>query len=107
MQPTDTATAKNTPHTHGAQRIPLNTLAIAFGLAGLATIWTTAARLLGVSEIVGQVIWAGVVVAWLWLIVAHLRRGTRSAETLGQQLAASCAGADRRAGPCRRNAHRG
>lgn len=85
-EPTDTATAKSAPHAHGAQRIPLNTLAIAFGLAGLATIWTTAARLLGVSEIVGQVIWAGVTVAWVWLIVAHLRRGARSAETLGQQL---------------------
>ena len=69
-----------------AQRIPLNTLAIAFGLAGLATVWTTAARLLGVSEVVGQVLWAGVVIAWVWLIVAHLRRGARSAENLAQQL---------------------
>lgn len=68
------------------QRIPLNTLAIAFGLAGLAGIWTTAGRLLGVSDIVGQLLWGVVVVAWLWLIVAHLRRGARSAETLGAQL---------------------
>lgn len=69
-----------------AQRIPLNTLAIAFGLAGLATIWTTAGRLLGVPEPVGQALWGVVAVAWIWLIVAHLRRGARSAETLGQQL---------------------
>lgn len=68
------------------QRIPLNTLAIAFGLAGLAGVWTTAGRLLGVSDIVGQVLWGVVVVAWVWLIVAHLRRGARSPETLGAQL---------------------
>ncbi|WP_431279183.1 transporter [Leifsonia poae] len=68
------------------QRIPLNTLAIAFGLAGLANIWVTASRLLGVTEVIGQVVWAGVVVAWVWLIVAHLRRGARSSETLAQQL---------------------
>lgn len=68
------------------QRIPLNTLAIAFGLAGLAGVWTTAGRLLGVSDIVGQVLWGVVVVAWVWLIVAHLRRGARSSEALGAQL---------------------
>ncbi|SEA91921.1 hypothetical protein [Leifsonia sp. 21MFCrub1.1] len=69
-----------------AQRIPLNTLAIAFGLAGLATIWTVAARLLGVPEPIGQALWVVVAVSWIWLIVAHLRRGARSAETLRQQL---------------------
>ncbi|MFP3465365.1 transporter [Leifsonia sp. SIMBA_070] len=69
-----------------AQRIPLNTLAIAFGLAGLATVWTVAARLLGVPELVGQLLWVVVAVAWLWLIVAHLRRGARSAESLADQL---------------------
>jgi tellurite resistance protein len=69
-----------------AQRIPLNTLAITFGLAGLATVWTTAGRLLGVPDAVGQALWAVVAIAWIWLIVAHLRRGARSAESLGQQL---------------------
>ncbi|WP_348787662.1 transporter [Leifsonia sp. NPDC080035] len=69
-----------------AQRIPLNTLAIAFGLAGLATIWTVAGRLLGVPAGVGQALWVVVAVAWIWLIVAHLRRGARSAESLAQQL---------------------
>ncbi|MGO4299736.1 transporter [Leifsonia sp. RAF41] len=69
-----------------AQRIPLNTLAIAFGLAGLAGVWTTAGRLFGLPDAIGQVLWAGVLVAWLWLIVAHLRRGARSAESLGAQL---------------------
>jgi tellurite resistance protein len=69
-----------------AQRIPLNTLAIAFGLAGLATVWTVAARLLGVSDIIGQTLWGVAAIAWVWLIVAHLRRGARSAESLAQQL---------------------
>lgn len=68
------------------QRIPLNTLAIAFGLAGLAEVWTTASRLLGVPSLVGQLIWAGVLVAWIWLIVAHLRRGAKSGESLLAQL---------------------
>ena len=68
------------------QRIPLNTLAIAFGLAGLAGVWTTAGRLFGLPDAIGQVLWAGVLVAWLWLIVAHLRRGARSAESLAAQL---------------------
>lgn len=74
------------PRRRTAQRIPLNTFAIAFGLAGLATVWTTSARLLGVSDVIGQVLWGVVVVAWAWLIVAHLRRGARSSETLAQQL---------------------
>ncbi len=75
-----------TPHSRTAKRIPLNTLAIAFGLAGLAGVWTTAGRLLGVSDVVGQVLWGVVVVAWVWLIVAHLRRGARSEESLASQL---------------------
>lgn len=69
-----------------APRIPLNTLAIAFGLAGLATVWTVAGRLLGIPEAVGQVLWVIVAVSWVWLIVAHVRRGVRSAETFAQQL---------------------
>ncbi|ANF32631.1 hypothetical protein A0130_14000 [Leifsonia xyli] len=69
-----------------AKRIPLNTLAIAFGLAGLAAVWTTAGRLLGVTDVVGQVLWGVVVVAWAWLIVAHLRRGAKSSESLASQL---------------------
>ena len=79
-------TGADAPHTRTAQRIPLNTLAIAFGLAGLAGLWTTSGRILGVSEIVGQVLWGGVVVGWVWLIVAHLRRGARSRESLPEQL---------------------
>jgi tellurite resistance protein len=86
MTEATTAKAALRPHPRTTQRIPLNTLAIAFGLAGLAAVWTTSARLLGAPDWIGQVLWGGVVVAWVWLIVAHLRRGLRSAESLGQQL---------------------
>jgi tellurite resistance protein len=81
-----TAPGPKAPHIHTVQRIPLNTLAIGFGLAGLAGVWTTAGRLLGVSDLIGQVLWGGVVVAWVWLIVAHLRRGAQSRERLAEQL---------------------
>lgn len=68
------------------QRIPLNTLAIGFGLAGLAAVWTTAGRLLGAPAGIAQALWAVAAVAWVWLIVAHLRRGAKSSETLRAQL---------------------
>ncbi|NQX37162.1 hypothetical protein [Herbiconiux sp. VKM Ac-2851] len=83
---TEETAASRARQGRAVQRIPLNTFAIAFGLAGLATIWTTAAHLLGTSEVIGQVLWAAVLVSWVWLIVAHLRRGAKSAETLAQQL---------------------
>ncbi|MDR6971583.1 transporter [Leifsonia shinshuensis] len=86
MSTTAGDTAGTPARRRSAQRIPLNTLAIAFGLAGLAGVWTTAGRLLGVPELIGQLLWVVVLVAWLWLIVAHLRRGARSAETLAAQL---------------------
>ncbi|HEY4267349.1 MAG TPA: transporter [Galbitalea sp.] len=83
---TGTSTTPSDGGPHVIHRIPLNTLAIAFGIAGLATIWTTAGRLLGVSAVVGQVLWIGVVIAWVWLIQAHVTRGRHSAETLAAQL---------------------
>ncbi|WP_431245537.1 transporter [Leifsonia xyli] len=88
MSSTGTASLPKTPgpRKRTGQRIPLNTLAIAFGLAGLAGVWTTAGRLLGAPEAIGQALWAVVAIAWLWLIVAHLRRGARSAESLADQL---------------------
>jgi tellurite resistance protein len=69
-----------------ASRIPLNTLAIAFGIAGLAGLWSIASTALGLSEVLPEVIWAGAAVAWVWLIVAHAIRGSRSRETLISQL---------------------
>lgn len=67
-------------------RIPLNTLAIAFGLAGLAGVWSTAARLLGLSAVPADVLWLVAATAWVWLILAHLLRGRRSPESLASQL---------------------
>lgn len=67
-------------------RIPLNTLAISLGLAGLASVWSTMTAALNLSSIVPGVLWAGVAVAWVWLITAHLVRGAQSTESLVSQL---------------------
>ena len=67
-------------------RIPLNTLAISFGLAGLAVVWATVAAALDLSPALPLVLWIAAAVAWLWLIVAHTVRGARSSETLIGQL---------------------
>ncbi|MDP9027611.1 MAG: transporter [Actinomycetota bacterium] len=67
-------------------RIPLNTFAIGFGLAGLAEAWDAAGASLGLPPIVVQAFWAVAAVAWLWLLVAHLTRGIRSGEPLAGQL---------------------
>lgn len=67
-------------------RIPLNTLAIGFGLAGFAGVWSTASELLAVPGPVAEVFWLIAAIAWVWLIVAHLVRGFRSDESLGSQL---------------------
>ena len=69
-----------------ATRIPLNTFAIGFGLAGLAEAWTTAGEFLSLPDLVGQLFWVVAAGAWLWLIVAHTVRGARSSETLVGQL---------------------
>ncbi|WP_345764531.1 transporter [Diaminobutyricibacter sp. McL0608] len=74
------------PAAHSPGRIPLNTLAIAFGLAGLSTSWTLAVRLLGVPVAIPDVLWIITAIAWAWLIVAHLVRGSRTAESLITQL---------------------
>ncbi|MBX3098450.1 MAG: transporter [Salinibacterium sp.] len=68
------------------QRIPLNTLAIAFGLAGLAGAWSAAVRLLGVPAVVAEGLWIVASIAWVWLIAAHLARGFRSTESAADQL---------------------
>ncbi len=90
MTATNTTSTGPAEHEPGrprkGQRIPLNTLAIGFGLAGLAAVWTTAGRLLGAPEAIAQVLWAVAAVAWVWLIVAHLRRGAKSSESLAAQL---------------------
>ncbi|MFB2599026.1 transporter [Herbiconiux sp. P17] len=67
-------------------RIPLNTLAIGLGLAGVAEAWTAAVRVIGLPVVVAQAFWAVAAIAWVWLIVAHLVRGRRSGQPLIEQL---------------------
>ncbi|MCW2810220.1 MAG: putative transporter [Friedmanniella sp.] len=69
-----------------ATRIPLNTLAIAFGLVGLADAWTAGSRALDLPSGIDDAFWAMAVIAWLWLLVAHARRGSRAAASLASQL---------------------
>jgi tellurite resistance protein len=68
------------------QRIPLNTLAIAFGLAGLASVWTAASAALGFPDILPIALWLIAAAAWVWLLVAHALRGRRTVATLASQL---------------------
>jgi tellurite resistance protein len=67
-------------------RIPLNTLAIPFGLSGLAEVWTEASSDLGWPPGIADALWAVAAIAWVWLIVAHVVRGSRSGSSLGSQL---------------------
>lgn len=67
-------------------RIPLNTLAIGFGLAGLAGAWSKATPALHLPPVVTQSFWAIAAAAWVWLLVAHLIRGARSGQRLRDQL---------------------
>ena len=69
-----------------APRIPLNTFAISFGIAGLAALWSTLTAALGLPQIVPLILWGGAGLAWVWLIVAHTHRGAHSTETLRSQL---------------------
>ena len=67
-------------------RLPLNNLAVAFGLAGLAGIWTVGADLLGAPTVIGGVLWVVVTGVWLALMVAHAYRGSQTTDTLADQL---------------------
>ncbi|WP_188509281.1 transporter [Conyzicola nivalis] len=71
---------------NGATRIPLNTLAISFGTAGLASMWTSAGKALGLPDWPADTAWVIAAVVWVWLIVAHTVRGRASADTLVGQL---------------------
>jgi tellurite resistance protein len=75
-----------TGRTRTAARIPLNTLAIGFGMAGLASLWSTTARALDLPATIPTILWIAAAVTWLWLIVAHTVRGMRSREPLSSQL---------------------
>ncbi|WP_063710168.1 transporter [Amycolatopsis sp. ATCC 39116] len=67
-------------------RLPLTTLAIGFGLAGLAEAWTKAAPALRLPHVVPQAFWILAVIAWVWLLAAHVVRGKRSGQPLRDQL---------------------
>ncbi|SFF86684.1 transporter [Curtobacterium sp. YR515] len=58
-------------------RIPLNTLAVPFGLAGFAETWSYAAPVLDLPTFLPQVFWGIAAVAWTWLLAAHAVRGVR------------------------------
>lgn len=58
-------------------RIPLNTLAVPFGLAGFAETWSAAAPVLRLPTFLPQVFWVLAAVVWLWLLGAHAVRGVR------------------------------
>lgn len=67
-------------------RIPLNTLAVPFGLAGFAETWSSAAPVLPLPAFLPQVFWAVAAIAWVWMLGAHLARGLRVRERLVDQL---------------------
>ncbi len=69
-----------------ATRLPLNTFAISFGLAGLAATWSAAQGALRLPWWIPQIFWALAGFAWLFLIVLHMWRGVRSAESTLAQL---------------------
>ena len=67
-------------------RVPLNTLAVPFGLSGLAAVWARASEDLGWPEGIGDALWVLAAIAWVSMIVAHAVRGAKTEETLASQL---------------------
>jgi tellurite resistance protein len=67
-------------------RIPLNTLAIPLGLAGLADVWSDTTKTFGLPVGIAQIFWVIAAVGWVWMIAAHVRRGRRSWAPLSSQL---------------------
>ncbi|MFZ4841227.1 transporter [Mycetocola saprophilus] len=69
-----------------AQRIPMITFAIGFGLAGLAQTWSAADAVWGLSPMIGDALWSLAALAWVWLLVAHAIRGFSAEQALMGQL---------------------
>jgi tellurite resistance protein len=67
-------------------RVPLNTLAIPLGLAGLAQVWSVATTSLGMPFALGQTFWVIAAIGWIWTLAAHVRRGRRVDQPLSHQL---------------------
>jgi tellurite resistance protein len=74
------------PATAVRTRVPLNTLAIPLGLAGLAQVWSVATISLGTPFALAQAFWLIAAIAWIWTIAVHVRRGTRTDQPLSHQL---------------------
>jgi tellurite resistance protein len=67
-------------------RVPLTTLAIPLGLAGLAQVWSVATNALGAPYGLAQAFWAIAALAWAWTVAAHVLRGRRTEHRLRDQL---------------------
>ncbi|MBK5237686.1 MAG: hypothetical protein JJE28_01090, partial [Actinomycetales bacterium] len=67
-------------------RIPLNTFAIALSFAGLASVWTMGAKILGLSDGFAQTTWVMAAVVLLALILTHAIRGWQSGQSFAAQL---------------------
>lgn len=67
-------------------RIPLNTLASAFGLAGVASTWSAASAVAPVPDSVAAVFWSLTALTTIGLLVAHTARGALSGTPLRAQL---------------------
>jgi tellurite resistance protein len=68
------------------KRVPLTTLAIPLGLAGLAQVWSVATSALGAPFELGQAFWLIAAIAWIWTTLVHLHRGARTDQPLSHQL---------------------
>jgi len=66
--------------TAGRRRLPVippNFFGIAFGLAGLAEVWTLASPTLGVTDVVGRVLLLVATAVWVTLMVIYFSKGWR------------------------------
>ncbi|MDP9223994.1 MAG: potassium-tellurite ethidium and proflavin transporter [Actinomycetota bacterium] len=75
-----------TPSTDSRARVPLNTLAIPLGLAGLAQVWSLGTAALGIPFELGQAFWVVAAIAWIWTLAVHVHRSTRADQPLSHQL---------------------
>ncbi|GAB7004906.1 dicarboxylate transporter/tellurite-resistance protein TehA [Nocardioides sp. AN3] len=68
------------------ERLPLSTLAIPLGLAGLAQVWSVGMTAVGAPDGFAQVFWVIAGISWLVTAAAHVHRGTRTDHRLSDQL---------------------
>ncbi|MFC0452136.1 potassium-tellurite ethidium and proflavin transporter [Rhodococcus jostii] len=65
--------------------LPLNTLAIPLGLAGLAQAWSVATTALGTPFALAQAFWLIAALAWISTATAHVHRARRATHGISQQ----------------------